>query len=118
MKMYNNMFEIKFKLNRLLRILMVLSVIYELFVSPSDTGVLIDTLNIAYWGFIILLLFTNYKIFSLIFITLFILKIYVFSPENLNYMIIDKAICLSNFVYLTIMTCFFSKIKYGLRSYI
>jgi len=115
----NSKMELKFSINKFLRICFMISLIYELHLSFGtfsnlfSNELVAQVANLFYWVLVLSLFFTNKKFIGFIFVLLVILKVYIL-PENELMMYIDHIVSLTNLFYLFFTTIFFSRVKYNL----
>ena len=115
----NSKMELKFSINKFLRICFMISLVYELHLSFGafsnifSNELVAQVANLFYWVLVLSLFFTNKKFIGFIFVLLVILKVYIL-PENELMMYIDHIVSLTNLFYLFFTTIFFSRIKYNL----
>lgn len=115
----NSKMELKFNINKFLRICFMISLVYELHLSFGtfsnlfSNELVAQVANLFYWVLVLSLFFTNKKFIGFIFVLLVILKVYIL-PENELMMYIDHIVSLTNLFYLFFTTIFFSRIKYNL----
>ena len=115
----NSKMELKFNINKFLRICFMISLVYELHLSFGtfsnlfSNELVAQVANLFYWVLVLSLFFTNKKFIGFIFVLLVILKVYIL-PENELMMYIDHIVSLTNLFYLFFTTIFFSRVKYNL----
>ncbi len=115
----NSKMELKFSINKFLRICFMISLVYELHLSFGtfsnlfSNELVAQVANLFYWVLVLSLFFTNKKFIGFIFVLLVILKVYIL-PENELMMYIDHIVSLTNLFYLFFTTIFFSRVKYNL----
>ena len=107
----NSKMELKFNINKFLRICFMISLVYELHLSFGtfsnlfSNELVAQVANLFYWVLVLSLFFTNKKFIGFIFVLLVILKVYIL-PENELMMYIDHIVSLTNLFYLFFTTIF------------
>lgn len=115
----NSKMELKFSINKFIRICFIISLVYEInlsfgaFSNLFSNELVVQVANLFYWILVLSLFFTNKKVIGFIFVLLVVLKVYIL-PENELMMYIDHIVSLTNLFYLFFTTIFFSKVKYNL----